>query len=124
MFSDDALIITGKVIMQKQGDTQLLSAKVEYTKQSKQQYIINLKKAFHRNKWIDVKFSQIGENGENGGCAGITQSKIDPTKYGVRLRQEWKSSNYSDEGYLFCYGNFQKMAEIPLFMYVHGSLNM
>lgn len=114
MFSDDALIITGKVIMQKQGDTQLLSAKVEYTKQSKQQYIINLKKAFHRNKWIDVKFSQIGENGENGRCAGITQSKIDPTKYGVRLRQEWKSSNYSDEGYLFLLWEFPEDGGDPI----------
>lgn len=69
MFSDDALIITGKVVMTKKlTDSQNAAFKVEYTKQNKQQYINNLKMAFLRNKWIDVKFSQIGENGEQGGC--------------------------------------------------------
>lgn len=114
MFSDDALIITGKVVMLRPSEMQTASPKVEYTKQSKQQYIINLKKAFRRNKWIDVKFSQIGENGEEGGCAGITQSKIDPTKFGVRLRQEWKSSTYSDEGYLFLLWEFPKDGRDPI----------
>lgn len=106
MFSDDALIITGKVTMSRASEMQPVTAKVEYTKQDKQQYIRNLKLAFARNKWIDVKFSQIGENGETGGCGGITRSKIDPTKYGVRLRQEWRSSTYSDEGYLFLLWEF------------------
>lgn len=114
LFSEDALIITGKVVMQKPGEMQPVSPKVEYSKQSKQQYIINLKKAFHRNKWIDVKFSQIGENGENGGCAGITQSKKDPTKFGVRLRQEWKSNTYSDEGYLFLLWEFPENGGDPI----------
>lgn len=127
MFSEDALIITGKVVSatSRQGDVKSLPQKKGiYTKQTKQQYIVNLKKAFRRNKWIDVKFSQIGENGEDGGCAGITQSKKDPTKFGVRLRQEWKSSTYSDEGYLFCCGNSRKTGEIPLFMCVPGSRSM
>ena len=114
MFSDDALIITGRVVMAKpQGD---LGAqfKVEYNKQNKQQYISNLRRAFLRNKWIDVKFSQIGENGEDGGCAGITQSTKDKTKYGVRLRQSWKSSNYSDEGYLFLLWEFPEDGGDPI----------
>ena len=106
MFSDDALIITGRVVMAKPQGDQGAQFKVEYNKQNKQQYISNLRRAFLRNKWIDVKFSQIGENGENGGCAGITQSTKDKTKYGVRLRQSWKSSNYSDEGYLFLLWEF------------------
>ena len=106
MFSDDALIITGRVVMAKPQGDQGAQFKVEYNKQNKQQYISNLRRAFLRNKWIDVKFSQIGENGEDGGCAGITQSTKDKTKYGVRLRQSWKSSNYSDEGYLFLLWEF------------------
>lgn len=114
MFSDDALIITGKVVMSRPSEMQPAKAKVEYTKQNKQQYISNLRRAFARNKWIDVKFSQIGEDGENGGCAGITRSRIDPTKYGVRLRQEWKSSNYSDEGYLFLLWEFPKDGGSPI----------
>lgn len=117
MFSEDALIITGKVVSatSRQGDMKSLPQKKGiYTKQTKQQYIVNLKKAFRRNKWIDVKFSQIGENGEDGGCAGITQSKKDPTKFGVRLRQEWKSSTYSDEGYLFLLWEFPEDGRDPI----------
>ena len=114
MFSDDALIITGKVTMSRASEMQPATAKVEYTKQNKQQYIRNLKLAFARNKWIDVKFSQIGENGETGGCGGITRSKIDSTKYGVRLRQEWRSSTYSDEGYLFLLWEFPDDGSDPI----------
>ena len=114
MFSDDALIITGRVVMAKAQGDQGAQFKVEYNKQNKQQYISNLRRAFLRNKWIDVKFSQIGENGENGGCAGITQSTKDKTKYGVRLRQSWKSSNYSDEGYLFLLWEFPEDGGDPI----------
>lgn len=113
MFSDDALIITGKVVMSRKSDTQMSTAKVEYTKQNKQQYIKNLKRAFLVNKWIDIKFNMIGENGA-GGCAGITRSKVDPTKYGVRLHQSWKSSNYSDEGYLFLLWEFPENGGEPV----------
>ena len=115
MFSDDALIITGRVVMAKKlDDSQAANFRVEYTKQNKQQYISNLKMAFLRNKWIDVKFSQIGDNGEQGGCQGITRSSVDPTKYGVRLHQSWKSSNYSDEGYLFLLWEFPENGGSPI----------
>ena len=115
MFSEDALIITGKVVSTMPSkDIQIKSYKVEYSKQSKEQYIRNLKQAFARNKWIEVKFSDIGENGEIGGCAGITRSKKDPTKFGVRLRQTWKSQNYSDEGYLFLLWEFPEDGHDPI----------
>lgn len=115
IFSDDALIITGNVVTTRNRDDMgTMGQKVEYTKQTKEQYIRNLKKAFKRNKWIDVKFSEIGENGEKGGCAGITRSTIDPTKYGVRLRQEWNSSNYSDKGYLFLLWEFPDNGGNPI----------
>lgn len=114
MFSDDALIITGRVVMAKPQGDHGAQFKVEYNKQNKQQYISNLRRAFLRNKWIDVKFSQIGENGEDGGCAGITQSTKDKTKYGVRLHQSWKSSNYSDEGYLFLLWEFPEDGSDPI----------
>ena len=80
--------------------------KVLYKKQNKQQYLANLKRAFLRNKWIDVKFFQIGEKGETGGPDAITRSTVNPNMYGVRLRQEWRSSNYSDEGYVFLLWDF------------------
>lgn len=109
IFSDDALIITGKVVsVRPNADNAFMTQKVEYTKQSKEEYIRNLKKAFLRNKWINVKFSEIGENGEEGGCAGITRSLVNPNMYGVRLHQEWSSSTYSDKGYLFLLWEFRK----------------
>lgn len=115
IFSDDALIITGNVVtVRKNDDFGGISQKVQYTKQTKEQYIRNLKRAFKRNKWIDVKFSEIGENGESGGCAGITRSMVDPTKYGVRLRQEWNSSTYSDKGYLFLLWEFPENGGNPI----------
>ena len=54
-----------------------------------------------------MKFSNIGENGEKGGCAGITKTvKNGKEFFGVRLRQEWRSANYSDEGYVFLLWEF------------------
>jgi len=107
IFSDDALIITGTVVTVRPAEDRFSQKlKVVYKKQSKQEYIANLKKAFLRNKWIDVKFSDIGENAELKGCAGITRSDVNPNMYGVRLRQEWSSSNYSDTGYLFLLWDF------------------
>ena len=106
VFSDDALIITGNVVMSKPSDMGAALAKVEYKKQTKQQYLQNLRRAFARNKYIDVKFSEIGDNGEEGGCGTVTQSATNKNFYGVRLRQEWRSSNYSDTGYVFLLWDF------------------
>ena len=36
-----------------------MNQKVEYTKQTKEQYLRNLKRAFRRNKWIDVKLARL-----------------------------------------------------------------
>lgn len=107
VLSDDALIITGNVVMSKSGNDGGPSvAKVKYNKQTKQQYVQNLRRAFVRNKYIDVKFSEIGENGEKGGCGTVTQSGTNKNFYGVRLRQEWKSDNYADTGYVFLLWDF------------------
>ena len=106
IFSDDAVIITGKVIRTRPNDFGKSNAKVVYNKQTKQEYLKNLKRAFMRNKYIDVKFSEIGGGSDDGGCPGITRSQNNPNFYGVRLFQEWKSSNYSDEGYVFLLWNF------------------
>mgnify|MGYP001775853933 CR=1 FL=1 len=115
LFSDDALIITGTVVtVRPNKDNNFMRQKVVYNKQSKEQYIRNLRKAFARNKWINVKFSEIGDNGETGGCAGITRSEKNRNMYGVRLHQEWNSSTYSDEGYLFLLWEFPENGGSPI----------
>ncbi len=105
VFSDDALIITGKVVTARKGDNPIASH-VTYKQYDKQQYLNNLRRVFARNSWIEVKFSQIGEHGEGDGERAVTRSTENPNIYGVRLRQEWKSSSYSDEGYVFLLWDF------------------
>ncbi len=107
VFSDDALIITGNVIMVKSNDSNNATAKITYKKQNKEEYLNNLAKAFARNKYIEVKFQQIGERGFQDDCGGITRSRNNPNIYGVTLFQEWKSSRYSDEGYIFLLWDFK-----------------
>lgn len=99
MFSEDALIITGTVVTSRQNEMQM--PQVMYKKQNKKEYMENLEKAFARNKWINVKFSEIGD-GENA----VTQSSENPNLYGVRLHQQWNSSNYHDDGYIFLLWDF------------------
>lgn len=105
VFSDDALIITGKVVTTRKGDMPL-SPSISYRKYDKQQYLTNLRRVFARNSWIEVKFSQIGEHGEGDGERAVTRSTENPNIYGVRLRQEWNSSTYSDMGYVFLLWDF------------------
>lgn len=105
VFSEDALIITGTVVTSKAYDGKPISS-VKYKKQNKEQYLANLQRAFAANQWIEVTFSEIGTKGEGGASIGITRSTENPNLYGVRLRQEWKSSRYSDEGYVFLLWDF------------------
>lgn len=95
IFSDDALIITGKVVMQRQKSEVGMAdaAKVEYVQKNKQQYLASLRRVFDREKhkgYINVEFNdyEIKRNG----APGKTQY------YAVTLRQNWYSSTYHDEG--------------------------
>ena len=104
----------GDFIQVELEDNGKMKLRVEYTKQDREEYLRNLQKAFNRNKWINVTFSEIGDNGETGGCGGITQSQVDKTKYGVRLHQKWQSSSYNDEGYLFLLWEFPENGKSPV----------
>ena len=98
IYSDDALIITGKVI--KKADTDgkvvLSSNKVEYKKQTKQEYLDNLQKVFNQNKRINVIFDDIE----------LKKHPIDKNYYGITLKQGWSSDKYSDVGWLFLLWDF------------------
>ena len=96
IFSDDALIITGRVTKRKTGDM-TLPDKVELTKQSKREYLTRLQRVFNNNKYIHVTFDDI-------------QVKMHPIKdgiYGVTLHQSYTSDRYYDGGYLFMIWDFQ-----------------
>ena len=98
IYSDDALIITGKVIMQRQikNDRVVVSQKIQYNKQSKQQYINNLKRIFQNARYFKVIFDDIE----------VMRHPVNPNFYGVTLLQGWTSNTYHDEGYLFLLWDF------------------
>lgn len=96
VFSDDALIITGKVISQTTKDNIKVPNKIQYKKQSKKEYLTNLRRVFAATKYIRVTFDEI-------------KVKRHPTLanfYGVTLHQGYTSSNYHDDGYLFLLWDF------------------
>lgn len=95
VFSDDALIITGKVISQKK-DNMKLPDKIIYKKQTKQEYLTNLRRVFANNSYIKVTFDDIK----------VKRHSTNPNFYGVTLHQGYTSSNYHDDGYLFLLWDF------------------
>lgn len=100
IFSDDALIITGKVVTPKKsksGDGMTLTLrKVTYTKYGKRQYLANLAQVFKKNRYINVTFDDVS----------IKRHGANPNIYGVRVVQHYTSSTYNDEGYLFMVWDF------------------
>ena len=103
IFSDDAIIITGKMKMKRvPGDMAMSNpAKVEYVQQTKQQYLTGLRRVFRNNKYINVKFSDYK----------IVRHGSKPNYYGVTLIQDWKTSNYSDQGIVFLVWDFSNEDE-------------
>ena len=96
VFSEDALIITGKVIKVRPSEVFPSGTKITYRKQNKKQYLTNLAAAFKRNRYIHVNFDDIKI------VAHPTKSNV----YGVTVHQSWNASNYSDEGYVFMIWDF------------------
>jgi uncharacterized caspase-like protein len=107
VFSDKALIITGKVISEKPNSDidrmTLTNNKVVYIKQTKQEYLRNLSNVFKTTKFVNVKFEDIDV---------VQHPKYDDV-YGVTLKQYWHTNRYSDEGYLFLMIDFRD-ADNPL----------
>ena len=102
VYSDDALIITGKVIHRKNlgRDQARMKPEIVYSKQNKEQYLTSLQRVFKNNKFIRVKFDDIKVR-RHPAKAGF---------YGVTLHQKWQSSNYSDDGYVFLLWEFKEGA--------------
>ena len=99
IFSDDALIITGSVVMKRgKGDNSYLSPDITYKTQTKVEYLDNLQKTFRKNQYIKVSFSEIE----------VVRHPTNEDFYAVTLRQHWKSSTYEDDGYLVLLWEFRE----------------
>lgn len=98
IYSEDALIITGSVVKQRKNgvDGVRLENKVNYTVQSKSQYIDKLSRIFKNNRKVNVEFDHIS----------VTMHGAKPNIYGVTLHQKWQTGAYSDEGWLFLLWDF------------------
>lgn len=101
VFSDKALIITGRVVKEKPNSDltrlTLNNNRVVYIKQTKQEYLTKLAQVFKTVKFINVKFSDIEI---------VEHPKFDSI-YGVTLKQNWRTDRYHDEGYLFLMIDFR-----------------
>jgi len=97
VFSEDALIITGKVIKVRKSEVHPAGNKVVYTTQTKQQYIENLGRAFKASKYIKVTFDNVV----------IVEHPTIKGIYGVTVHQRWNTNRYSDEGYVFMVWDFR-----------------
>lgn len=96
VFSDDALIITGKVI-KRTSDGIRLPDKIEYKKQTKKEYLSRLAVVFQNNKQIRVTFDEIE----------VMRHPGHKDFYGVTLHQGYSSDRYHDDGYLFLLWDFR-----------------
>ena len=97
IFSEDALIITGKVIRRIPNESGVgLRPEIRYSKLTKEQYLNNLKRVFARQGYVNVKFDEIK----------VIRHGANKDFYGVTLIQHWNSSTYSDEGILFLVWDF------------------
>ena len=98
IFSDDAIIITGKMTMQRvHTDMDMKDqAKVKYVQQTKLQYLSNLSRVFASNSYVNVKFEDYT----------VIRHGAKPNYYGVTLRQKWHTARYSDEGTVFLIWDF------------------
>lgn len=100
VYSDDALIITGKVVKRKPIDGIVLPDKIEYSKQDKRTYLNNLSRIFNYNKLIKVQFDEVE----------VMRHGVYPDIYGVTLHQSWTTDTYHDDGYLFLLWDFRDEA--------------
>lgn len=94
VFSDRALIITGKTI-EKSVEGELKSV-TTYTTQTKEQYLNKLKAVFANNKLLNINFDSIN----------VVKHPNHENIYGVNLYQTWNSESveggkYKDAGYVF-----------------------
>lgn len=93
IFSNDALIITGSVV-KSSGNKEISPTNVghvKYTRQTKEQYMKNLKACFRSNEYVNIHFADniVRRSGSN------------PNIYGIQIKQDYYSSSYGDTGYLF-----------------------
>lgn len=96
VFSDDALILVGKVIKTKSMENCISQDKIEYVRRTKSEYLKNLSQVFKMNKRVDVTFDNIQ----------VERHPSVKDWYLIRVHQKWVSDKYSDTGEVVLVWNF------------------
>lgn len=104
IFADDALIITGKVVtksVRKSDGMYTNNRYIKLNKQTKDQYIKNLRMMFKSREYVNIKFAnndvrKMGKGGE---------------VYSIQIKQDFFSDTYGDSGYLFILVDLNKPDE-------------
>ena len=97
VFSDNALIITGRVITLAKSDVSLNEQKIiTYKKETKPQYLAKLARIFRANKYINVEFDSLL----------MVKHPNKEHIYGVTVHQRWTTTSYSDDGWVFLLWDF------------------
>lgn len=99
IFDDDAIIITGAVVHRANRNVNIENRShisqegnqiIRMNRQTKDQYLKNLKRCFEKNEFVNIRFSsndvtKMGQGGES---------------YAIQIQQDYYSSTYGDKGYL------------------------
>ncbi len=93
-------MISGKVVkrtkLDKEISTDFSDEEIIYFKKTKKEHIASQKKVFKNNKFVWLQFDTFN----------INVAPVDSV-YGVSMQQNYYSSTYKDEGYLFLLIDFR-----------------
>ena len=97
IFAQNALIIVGRILEDDPNPPEgmyngVKPQRIKYTRLTKEQYMERLKRAFAANEFINIRF-------EENYLDKVSREK--DRVYGIQIKQNYYSTNYSDEGYLF-----------------------
>ena len=94
IFDDDAVIIVGHVakvaVRGNDNRHRTYRNKVTLTQYEKEQYIKHLEVCFRSNEFINIRFVDND----------VRKAK-EGEEYGIQIKQDYYSTNYGDEGYLY-----------------------
>lgn len=108
VFDDNAVIITGTILKKKQEidgrPVQNLFAEnqiVKYNRFTKREYLQRLEHVFRSKDFVNIEFEDNT----------LRKSNANPNLFGIQIKQNYRSNNYSDQGYLFLLIDFANREE-------------
>jgi hypothetical protein len=108
VFDDNAVIITGTILKRKQeidgrpaenlfADNQI----VQYNRFTKREYMQRLDHVFRSKDFVNIEFEDNT----------LRKSNANPNLFGIQIKQNYRSNNYGDQGYLFLLIDFSVRSE-------------